>query len=266
MDITIELKKYIKDSWLRQSIQSLYENGKKNEKLLTFCLLIEIKHGLVGIDNMKRVFELFSKNSILVTAKNFGENREKVFSEELKDNKPQFARVVDKDTFKNYIGTFRSRKIPRIDKKKIVDEGKGWSTKNGIVWITPKEELDIVFENCKTERHPASTICDYLGFPREENLEYVQVNYSPNFPDSVFQPNSSNRLWHYEYNLFISHKKLDGYGRTWNPNSILFAKELVHKKSMYFDNLFKARYLGESESKFPINDTILDEAFNRLNS
>jgi hypothetical protein len=174
----------------------------------------------------------------------------------------EYSRVVGIETFKTRIGSIKSKSF-RIDPSKI--RINGWPSLNGIVWVTPTKKINEIWENSKTKTFSANDICDYLGFPRDEpDKEYVKVDYSPDFPENLYQPNSSNRLWFYKFNLFLSHPFTDNYGVTYNENGITFAKELVHEKSTFVDDKFLAHKIGRASTRFPIHDNIIVEARKRL--
>ena len=93
----------------------------------------------------------------------------------------------------------------------------------------------------------------------------VIVNYSEDFNEEVFQPNTSNADFNFIDILYISHLSRNGFGKTYNENNITFAREHIHKKSHYFDDNFNAQYLGEiSEDSSFTKSKILKEALSRL--
>ena len=154
-------------------------------------------------------------------------------------------------------------------------EDKGWSGKKGIVWVTPREELEPIIEHSKSNPFPADDVCDYVGFGRTEDyadtkefgkpyLEFIVINYSEFFDDDVYQPNSSNADWENDFILFISYKLLDGFGRTYNKMGKDCAKEQIHQTSHYYDDNFEAIYIGEMSVDVFNRDIILEEAFKRL--
>ena len=250
-------------SELREMLFSFLSAKNINENLLAICILIELKYSLLEESHHIDVINELKNKKLDINFKNYTEHRNiEMTIEYLEEFKPQYSRVVDKVTFDVYIGSFKF-KSPIIDKYKI--ERNGWSSRNGIVWITPKEELDRVLMDATYKDYPANDVCDFLGFPREESdIKYIKIDYSLNFPEKIFQPNSSNRLWHYEYNLFIPYKQFDNFGRTFNQNGLEFAKEQVHSKSVYYDEHFEALDIGKSSAKYPVNDQIIELAVNRL--
>lgn len=254
----------IHSSELGNLLKIFIKSKNLNEQLYGHCLLIELKFGLTSENILNDLINELKRNSLTINCENFILRRNTEFSNKFNDSKPQLARVVDKSTFVGYVGSFKFNKKPTIDKIKI--SLNGWSTRNGIVWVTPKDEIDTVWHKCKNNSSPADDICDHLGFPRDRNQEYIKIIYDKIFPEPLYQPNSSNRLWHYEYNLYISHNNKDSFGRTYNQNSVPFARELVHKKSYFYTDKFQAIPLGRSSVKLPINNNIISEALSRFNS
>ena len=91
------------------------------------------------------------------------------------------------------------------------------------------------------------------------------INYSEDFPDDFYQPNSTNAGLQNPEALFISYNNDDGFGLTYNENSVEYAKEQIHKKSTFFDGKFKAIYIGKIsvDTGFTRNE-ILNQAKARL--
>jgi hypothetical protein len=250
------------DGNLKTFILDCYNSTDLKHQLYALCILIEIKFELLPIEHFEEVVKNILNNGLNINFQNFIKARANTYSAECKINKPIYSRVVNKDTFVGYIGDFKFNQ-PYIDSEKI--KINGWSTRNGTVWITPKKDLEYVINNAFDNIYRANEVCDFLGLPREfDDVEYLKINYSPNFSECVFQPNSSNVLWHYNYILFLAYKKEDGYGRTYNENGYPFGREQVHSKSFYFDNAFNVEKIGLVSEKHPINDNIINEAKKRL--
>lgn len=267
-EIVPYIDRHIVEPRLNAMLKSFYQSGRLNEQLLCVCILIELKHDLIELSNLIDTLDELEKKGLDINFKQFTRHRAKFHSEEHIGVKPRYARVVDGDTFKNYIGSWK-HKDPEVDDLMEIDPGKiednAWSSGNDIVWITPKQDIDRIWARCKTDEDSASMICDHLGFPRDEgDRKYVKIDYSPHFDEQTFQPNSSNRLWHYEYNLFVPFKKLDRFGRTFNQNQVDIAKEQVHVRTTFYDNEFSAVFLGTSSEQHPVNDRIIVEAKKRL--
>ncbi len=262
MKVIEHIKSNFDDGELKTFILNCYNSTDLKHQLYALCILIEIKYELLPIEHYKDVIETISSKGKTLDFQNFTAERTNSYSSECISGKPIYSRVVTKDTFVGYIGDFRFNE-PYIDFDKI--KRNGWSTKNGTVWVTPKDELDDVISKTYDNTYKANEVCDFLGLPREyDDVEYLKINYSSKFNDCVFQPNSSNVLWHYKYILFLAYKKEDGFGRTYNENGYKFGKEQVHKKSFYHDDEFNAEKIGVISEKYPINDKIIYEAINRL--
>lgn len=253
---------YVKSPELKGFLEQLYTSTSTNEQLLCMCLLIELKYQLVDEHVLvDRINDLKLAGQPLDFT-NFTLNRPIHFSNEYKGTKITYSRVVDKRTFDNYIGSFKFKR-PFVEGAKIAMNG--WSTRNGIVWVTPKSEIAEIWSIAKKQRETANMICDHLGFPRDmQDQYYYRIDYSPDFPEKIFQPNSSNRLWHYPYNLYLSIMDLDCFGLTYNENKVTPAREQVHSRSHFFDNKFTAEYLGRATKKMPVNERIIEMAKERL--
>lgn len=195
--MTNRLEKYInkniKSSELKKFLLKIALSKEISHRLLCCCILIELKNNLITKDDLTSTIDYLKTNGLDINFNSFIKNREQKFSKKQKGRKKQYTRIVDKTTFENRIGSFRNRSA-KIDRKKIAING--WSTKNGVVWVTPLDELILIWEKCKNKKYPADDILDHLGFPRDEEGFYVRINYSPDFPEETYQPNSSNRLWH----------------------------------------------------------------------
>ncbi|MEA5258229.1 hypothetical protein VB264_10600 [Arcicella aquatica] len=262
MKVIQYIQKKIDDNDLKSFILDCYKSSEIRHQLYALCILIEIKFELLPIEHFNDVVKSILSKGLALNFQNFTKERANTYSSESKIDKPIYSRVVTKDTFNGYIGDFKFNE-PYIDFEKI--KINGWSTRNGTVWITLKDELNNVINNSIDNIYKANDVCDFLGLPREyEDVEYFKINYSSNFNECVFQPNSSNVLWHYNYVLFLAYKKDDGFGRTYNENGFRFGREQVHSKSYYFDNEFNAEIIGLISEKYPINDNIINEAKKRL--
>jgi len=192
----------------------------------------------------------------------------------------QYSRVISKTVFDKFISNSGRRRYTKykhlqkleISKTKILKAG--WSGFNDIVWITPYELL--MNEINKTEpQNVPSIVLDYIGkqkYPntgslmKSGNPEFVLIKYSSKFPDKCYKPNATNGdipLNSLDYYLYISYKKEDSFGRTYNDQKIPFAKERIHEKTFYYDDEFEAYYLGELTVFDTKIDNIIDEAIKR---
>ena len=261
MNETNFIDRQIIDNRLKVFLLELFNSSEKNENILCYCILIELKNELLEENFFVSIINEIEKKGGFLNFSNFIENFKIEFDNECKVNKSIYSRIVNKDTFETYVGSFAFN-TPKISEAKI--KAFGWSTGNGVVWITPKKELNKLIQSVKS-KDKANTAIDYVGFPRDiGDIHFIKIDYSPNFDECVFQSNSSNAYWWAEYILFLSFKKDSGYGLTYNDNGVIFAKEQVHKKSYYYDDFFEASYLGKTSKSTKINDTILEEAKRRF--
>lgn len=258
------IAKNIKDLRLKEFLLELDNSLNINERLLAHCIAIELQSSLTEERILIETFKVIDFKSVKLDFSTFTnqDNRKIHLSKLLVGNRIPYSRIVSKPTFRTRIGSMRYKSF-RIDNDKIMQ--RGWPNGNGIIWVTPTVKINEVWEKSKSKKFPANDICDFLGFPRNEpDNEYVKIDYSPDFTGDLYQPNSSNRRWIYEYNLFLSNPYTDNYGLTYNENGVPFAKELVHEESSYVDDKFSAHNIGRSSTRFPIHDNIINEARKRL--
>ena len=263
----------ITNNHLRNFLSKLILSSKINEKLLCLCILIELKDCLLCEDNFSNIIDDIKSTNLDVDYETFTDYVSIVFAEEYA-TPCKYSRVVSLTDFETYIGSYDHSSL-EIDEEKI--RNNGWSSGNGVVWITPYHDIINVIHSSKQKTYSADDVCDHVGFARTKelentkslqktNLEFVVIHYSEQFNDIVYQPNSLNANWKNINTLFISYPKLDGFGRTYNENQIVFAKEQVHETSFYYDDSFEAFNIGKmSVDLLFTRSGILQEAFNRLN-
>ncbi len=222
---------------LKKFLINLISSVEINEKLLCLCILIELKNSLLDEVVYCKIIDYVKSLGLTVSYETFTDNITIVFNEKYL-KRIKFSRVVTYPVYEKYIGSFRNNRF-EINEQKIKDYG--WSTGNGVVWVTPQSEIATIISNAKPKRFPADDVCDHVGFartksfantrsPRKPYLEFVVVNYSDKFDEDVYQSNSLNANWKADDILFVSYPKLDGFGRTYNENGVVFAKEQVHEK------------------------------------
>jgi hypothetical protein len=265
--ISSYIRSNVSNARLKKFLMSLISSTEVNEKLLCLCILIDLKYDLLKEDDYS---EVCKEGKSCCTA-DYETLMPKVFSNYHKEN-TSYSRVVPLESFKTRMGSFKNESI-WIDRDKI--EKNGWSSADGIVWITLRKEIEEIIENSKGNEFSANDVCDFVGFardynriatssPRTQSKEFVVVHYSDNFNDCVFQANSSNADWAFLSTLFICYDKKDGFGRTYNENGIRFGKERIHRTSYYFDDKFVPVRIGSASQETLTRDGILDEASDRL--
>ena len=256
---------------VKSFLVDLFRSPDTNRRLLCLCLLIDIKFGLLAETDVSRVIDDLISRAILVNYDNFVDSLPKLFRGKFV-SRVRVARVISKPVYLSYVGSFSHRGLI-IDAAKITTFG--WSSGTGIVWVTPERELNDVIMRSASSPFPADEVCDHLGMartpnlastrsPREPYLEWIAITYSPHFPDDLYQSNSSNAFWKNPDLLFVSFRRLDGFGRTFNEVGVGVAREQVHERSFYFDSEFHAESVGKMSVYAPPRVNILTEAFNRL--
>ncbi len=146
---------------------------------------------------------------------------------------------------------------------------------NKVFWVTIKDVIDKLLLKAESEKiNKANLICSKLGLSwkhmgtiYDPNPDRVIVNYQNNIPEYFHQPISANADWKSEGGLFLSYKKLDGFGRTRCTNddgTCLGVKERVHKE---FGNSYSitAKYLGKTEKLQKNTNEIIETAKDRFN-
>jgi len=255
---------------LKKFFNKLVHSDKINEQQLCLSILIEIKFGFTTERKYIDIIDYIKTTKIPISYQSFAEylNEHRFYGNE-HECKIQYSRVVTKRSFNSYYGSFKNNNSYEIDEEKITKYG--WTSGTGIVFVTPKHELDIIIVSCKHEEYPANMVSDYLGLLRTESDKricnddflYLKIDYSKYFRDKLYQPNSSNIDWLLE-NLFLTCRKPDGFGRTFNENGVEFAKERIHKKSHFFDGYFRMKQIGKFSIIDSIKGEIIDEAIKRL--
>ena len=276
----------VKDDALKKFLVKLIKSDVVNENLLCLCILVDLKYFLLEENQYVTIINDIISLGIIVDFHNFTNafilDRTKIIfacdysCHSCCDRKP-FSRTVDLNTFNLYIGGYdhepsrlRFREELEISEDKI--NTAGWSSGNGVVWVTPSHKVNWILDIAETDAYQADKICDHVGWARTDVFfdktggHFVLINYSEDFDDKVYQPNSTNAGFQYPDTLFVSYNNDNGFGLTYNENSVEYAKEQIHEKSSFFDDKFEAIYVGEMsvDTGFTRSD-ILDEAMARLN-
>lgn len=262
IDIDNFFDDYPNSSRLKEFVKCLVASSEKKENQLGYYILMELSFELLDIQHFNDILDKISSQQTSVTFNSFITNRPNITSNECLLSDILYSRVVAKDAFHEFYGGFDFDE-PYINNEMV--KSNGWSTRNGIVWVTPTNEINSLIETLKNKTNISDTVCDYLGIQRQvDDVEYYKIDYSPNFKDCCFQPNSSNILWCYDNILFIPYKKYDFFGRTYNENGVIFAREQVHAKSFFVDEKFHVSSLGQATKGQGVYENLILEIKNRL--
>ncbi len=144
---------------------------------------------------------------------------------------------------------------------------------NDWAWITPKDELEDTINDLKAagKLNIGQIIALRLGLILEDlafstDNGYIYFVYPPNFNEPVYQPTAIlAKGWKWQHG-FISYKKQDSYGRTFDfsglkPNF----KERIHHGFPAANYHFKAFVVGSRTKKVDeVNDMMSKESQKRI--
>jgi hypothetical protein len=248
------------------SLISQLETGTTEFHQLAGCIAIDIRYDLVEVDEYDSLLTKFILAFPRVTLHDFHHFVQShylpknCFSKSCGNNSIENIRILRRESFERYYGDSSSVKYRgskgsyALDKSKIL--ANGWGGKKDIAWITPYDEFEKYISRLANSTDRINFALDYVGFPRDSHLivagspasggidEYVCIKYPASFSEPCFQPNATNADWSDVLVLFLSYNNVDGHGRTYNENGVAFAKEKIHYKSYFWDDAFKAFWLG----------------------
>lgn len=256
---------------------------------LAICLAIDLKNKNINLPLLDEVLNELSVKGNPV--KNFGAAI-KIISEKLDiyitgnhddaTGKDEYFRGMSIHSFmKHYareLGIYNSSNIEEVKKKhfgKSLSNIKEWSCgENGIIWISPIDELNSLFQKFSDSNLVATELCDMLGITpntgtgKTINTELIIIRYPHPFIDHCAQPCILDTNWISTNGIYLSYKDFDGYGRTYSRsgNTSKSIKERVHNRIINKDYAFIAESIGLS-NLFNIDQTnLLNEAINRFNN
>ena len=280
-----EIDRLVSDLSLKEFLAKLVLSDNDNQNLLCLCILIELNYSLVEQNHYVTIINDIASRGTIVDFDSFtgtfiSDIDKIIFACDYSfhsccDRQP-VSRTVDLNGFNLYIAGYdhnpgRLRFREELDISESLIRANGWSSGNGVVWVTPSSKINQILDIAEHDTHQANKICDHVGwarsidFLRKTGGHFVLINYSEDFPDEFYQPNCTNAGLHNPEALFISYNNDDGFGRTYNENSIEYAKEQVHKTSISFDKKFKGIYIGKMSVDLGFTRSgILQEAMTRL--
>jgi hypothetical protein len=264
------------------------EKGQSIDLQLAGCIAIDIKYGLIDTFEYEKIILEFVNNFTLYNILDFHgfiQNRytkKNCFSNICKPNPNiENIRILREAIFDKFYSSTYKYKSSTPKKYKI--EGSlirkyGWSGGKDIVWITPFDEFEALLSSFVTDGERANAALDYVGFPRDQNIimtgspltggidTYLYIKYPRSFNDICYQPNATNADWSNIKVLYVSYNKAyNGYGKTYNTNGQIFAKEQIHGKSFFWeDKAFEAHRIGQPSISSTDKSNIFAEILKRF--